>query len=594
MTAGQAESRSVSRVGMRVDWDVPIPMSDGIVLRADVFRPPDAGAYAVLLSSGPYAKGLAFQEGYVPQWNKLIADFPEFLEGSTNEYQNWEVVDPERWVPDGYVCVRVDSRGSGRSPGFLDLWSERETRDLYECIEWAAGQSWSNGRVGLCGISYFAMNQYQVAALRPPHLAAIVPWEGANDWYREVTHHGGILCEFARRWFPIQVSTVQHGVGERGARSRITSELVAGPPTLTDVELERNRADFPSDVKDRPLMDAWYEDRNPDWTRVSVPMLSCGNWGGQNLHLRGNVEAFVNAATAQKWLEIHGDAHWAHFYTNYGLRLQKRFLDHFLKDAATWTDEPRVRLQIRHIPERYVERHEDAWPLLGTRWTRYRLDLAGMRLSETPLAVASTIDYDASGSGLTFLTDPLSEPTEITGPVAAKLFVASDTTDADLFLVLRVFDPDGEEVTFQGAVDPNTPISQGWLRASHRKLDAERSTPYRPFHRHDELQPLTPGEVYELDAEIWPTCIVVPTGYRVGFTVRGNDYQYEGELSDFARTFHYANRGVGSFTHADPDDRPTSIFGGRVTLHSGGDRDAYVLLPIIPERGRAARGGGAG
>jgi predicted acyl esterase len=117
---------------------------------------------------------------------------------------------------------------------------------------------------------------------------------------------------------------------------------------------------------------------------------------------------------------------------------------------------------------------------------------------------------------------------EITGPVAAKLFISSSTANADLFLVLRVFAPDGSEVTFQGAQDPHTPIAQGWLRASHRKLDSERSLPYRPFHAHDEVRPLTPGEPVELDIELWPTCIVVPPGYRVALTIRGHDYEYGG------------------------------------------------------------------
>jgi predicted acyl esterase len=178
----------------------------------------------------------------------------------------------------------------------------------------------------------------------------------------------------------------------------------------------------------------------------------------------------------------------------------------------------------------------------------------------------------------------LKEETEITGPSAAKLFVSSSTTDADLFLVLRVFGPDMKEVVFQGAVDPHTPIAQGWLRASHRKVDSKLSTEYRPYHTHDEKQPLRPGEVYELDVEIWPTCIVVPPGYRIGLSVRGKDYVYPGgsggRLSNMKNEF----TGVGPFLHNDPRDRPPKIFGGKVTLHFGTDRPSYVLLPIIPPK----------
>ena len=585
MSKDGLKAKSMVRDGMRIDVDAPIPMDDGLVLRADVYRPIEDGRYPALISYGPYAKGLSFQEAYKPQWDKMVAEHPDVLAGSTNKYQTWEALDPEKWVPDGYVCIRVDSRGAGQSPGILDVWSPRETRDFYECIEWAAAQPWSNGKVGLAGISYYAMNQYQVAALEPPHLAAICPWEGASDFYREMGRHGGILSTFTLGWFPRQVSTVQYGLGERAAKSFTTGESVAGPVTLPDEELKRNRVEFGQEIKKHAWMDQWNRDFNPDWSRVKTPMLSAGNWGGQGLHLRGNVEAFVQTASKQKWLEVHGLEHWTHFYTDYGTKLQKQFFDHFLKGADNgWDKSPRVRLNIRHVDSTFVERFENEWPLARTQWTKYYLDLAGKALSAAPLNAEQTYQYDALGDGVTLSLPPFPETTEVTGPAMARLFVSSTTTDADLFLVVRLFGPDGAEVTFQGALDPNIPITQGWLRASHRKLDPAKSLPYRPYHTHDEDQPLVPGEVYELLVEIWPTCIVAPAGYRMALTIRGKDYEYEGPLSEFAKTFHYAHRGVGPFQHADPDDRPRKVFGGQVTLYSGGGRESYLMLPIVPPR----------
>ena len=584
MSTDSIVTQTEIRDGMRIDWDVEIAMDDGLVLRADVFRPLDDRPCPVILSYGPYAKGLAFQDAYAPQWDKMVEDFPEVAAGSSNKYQNWEVVDPEKWVPDGWVCLRIDSRGTGHTPGYVDMWGERETRDIHESIEWAAVQPWSDGKVAMSGISYYAMNQWQVAALQPPHLVAIIPWEGANDWYREFSHHGGILSEFGGVWYPRQVTTVQFGVGERGARSRVTGDLVAGPPTLTEEELASNRADFAGDLKRRPLMDPWYAERTPDWSKIKVPLLSAGNWGGQGLHLRGNTEGYLAAGSENKWLELHGIAHWTHFYTDYGIALQKRFLDYFVKGRDNgWDKQAPVILQVRHYPERYVERHEAAWPIPRTRWTKRFLQADGATLSLEPVTAAGSVSYDATGPGLTFLTEPLPDDAEITGPICARLWVSSATTDADLFLVLRVFDPEGKEITYQGALDPNTPISQGWLRASHRKLDPAKSLPYRPWHPHDEVLPVVPGEIYPLDIEIWPTCIVVPAGFRIGLTVRGSDYHYEGELSEFARTFHYSNHGVGPFTHSDPDDRGSDVFKGTVTVHVGGAHDSHVLLPIIPE-----------
>jgi uncharacterized protein len=575
--------RSEIRDGMRIDWDVPILMGDGIVLRADVYRPVSDGRYACILNYGPYGKGLAFQEGYAPQWEKMAREHPEIPAGSSNRYQNWEAVDPERWVPDGYVCVRVDSRGAGRSPGVIDVWSSRETRDLYECIEWAAAQAWSNRKVGLAGISYYAMNQYQVAALQPPHLAAICPWEGASDWYREVYYHGGILSEFAGNWYRRQVETVQHGLGEKGPRSAVTGELVTGPETLTEEELAANRVPLGEEIRRHPLMDDWHAERNPDWSRVRTPMLSAANWGGQGLHTRGNFEAFTQAASPQKWLEAHGGDHWTSFYTDRGIALQKRFFDRFLRDEpGGWDAEPPVLLQVRHADGSFAPRRHQQWPLERTIWTTLYLDAASRGLGPTPPDRAAAVQYDALGAGVTFSAPALERETEVTGPIAARLFVSSSTRDADLFLIVRVFDPDGKEITFQGALDPNTPVAQGWLRASHRRLDPERSLPYRPYHTHDAVEPLTPGAVYQLDVEIWPTCIVAPPGYRICLTVRGSDYQYEGELSEFARTFHYANGGIGPFSHNDPDDRPADLFGGTVTLHTGGPHRSYLLLPVIP------------
>ncbi|HUZ88844.1 MAG TPA: CocE/NonD family hydrolase [Candidatus Acidoferrales bacterium] len=573
--------RTVEADGMLIDYHVPIEMDDGVVLRADVFRPQREGRYPVVLSYGPYAKGLSFQQGYAPQWNKMVADFPDAALGSTNKYQNWEVVDPEKWVPFGYVCVRIDSRGTGWSPGTLDVWSVREAQDIYQAIEWAATRPWSTGKIGMTGISYYAINEWQVAGLQPPHLTALVPWEGAADFYRDMSYHGGIYCVFQANWYPQQVENVQYGLGERALKNPNTGESVAGPVTLSDRELTQNRRDLEADINAHPLDDAWHQARSADWSKVQTPFLSTANWGGQGLHPRGNFEAFTEAATEQKWLEAHGDSHWSLFYTDYGVALQRRFFDHFLKGDGSWAGEPRVRLQVRRV-DGFVERHEDEWPLARTQWTKFYLDAASGRL-QTDIPAASEASYPALGEGLDF-SMTVERETEITGPMAAKLFISSSTADADLFLVVRVFNPAGEEIVFQGALDPNTPIAQGWLRASHRKLDPVRSKPHRPFHSHDQVSPLEPGQTYEVDVEIWPSSIVVPAGWRVTLSVRGKDYEYQGPMSDFARSFHYASKGCGPFLHPISSHRPEELFGGDVTVHCGGDTASYLLLPVIPEQ----------
>jgi hypothetical protein len=569
---------------MRIDWDIPIEMDDGIVLRADLFRPVAEGRYPVLMTYGPYAKGLAFQDGYPNQWSRMVTRHPDVAAGSSNRHQNWEVVDPEKWVPHGYAVLRVDSRGCGRSPGFIDHFSPRETDDYVACIRWAGTQPWSAGKVGLNGVSYFGMNQWQVASRQPEHLAAMCIWEGAADWYRDATHHGGMVNTFWANWYDMQVKTVQHGAGERGGRSKITGQLICGDVLLTEEELAVSRCDFGRQILAHPLDDAYHRDRSPHWEKITVPLLSAGNWGGHGLHLRGNTEGYYRSASQQKWLEIHGIEHWTHFYTDYGRELQLRFFDHFLKGADNgWNRQPRVLLQVRRPGERFEQRSEQDWPIPRTRWTKLKLDLARTTLAPEGGAEAAERTFDATGDGLTFLSEPLESETEITGPSAVKLFVSSSTEDADLFVVLRVFTPDMKEVAFQGAIDPHHPIGQGWLRASHRKLDPALSRPWRPYHTHDEKQALKPGEVVELDIEIWPTSIVIPPGHRIALTVRGRDYERPGGSGGRLTTFKNELLGCGPFLHDDPRDRPSETFGGRTTIHAGPGRENHLLLPVIPQ-----------
>jgi predicted acyl esterase len=469
--------------GLRIDWDMPIAMDDGVVLRADIYRPVADGTYPVIMSLGPYGKQLHFEDGYRHQWRLMCEEHPDVPTGSTNKYQVSEVVDPEKWVPDGYVVIRVDSRGAGTSQGVIDIWSLREAQDLAICVDWAGVQPWSNGKVGLNGISYFAENQWQTAALQPEHLAAICTWEGAADIYRDMAHHGGIFCNgFTKAWSEAQVYNVQNGRGANGYKSRLTGDWLSGPETLTEEQLGENRRNFYEDCLNHKLdTDEFWQSRMPDWTKVETPLLSSANWGGQGLHPRGNFEGFVRAAGQQKWLEVHGLEHWTEFYTDYGVELQKRFFGHFLKGEDTgWEEQPRVLLQVRHPGERFVERPENEWPIERTQWTTYFLDGSDLTLSDEPLREQGQLTYAGFGDGATFLTPPVESATEITGPLAAKLFVSSATEDADLFLVVRVFGPDLKEVVFHGALDPHTPsprAGSGLRTASWTRNCPSRTAP---------------------------------------------------------------------------------------------------------------------
>ena len=280
---------------------------------------------------------------------------------------------------------------------------------------------------------------------------------------------------------------------------------------------------------------------------------------------------------------MHGGSHWAAFYTDYGVTLQKRFFDHFLKGAKTgWENQPRVQLQIRHPGEKFVERHESEWPLARTQWIKFYLSPGGRYLGTQPPEAETNIDFEALGDGVTFLTAPLRAEMEITGPSAARLFVSSTTSDADLFLVLRVFDPNGVEVVFQGALDPHTPVGQGWLRASHRKLDPALTTFYRPLSyarrrrtaagrrdRHPRHRDM--ADLHRRAA-----------GLSDRVDDSRQDYEWEGGAATLSNIKN-PMKGCGPFVHDDPVTRPPEIYGGRTTLHFGGKYQPHIVLPIIPQ-----------
>ncbi|MHB9849057.1 CocE/NonD family hydrolase [Streptomyces krungchingensis] len=558
------------RDGMRIGWDVEIPMADGISLRADVYLPESEDQVPVIMTMGPYGKGRRFQDDpYASRWQTLIEEHPEILEHSPCTYLTYETVDPQLWTADGYAVVRVDSRGSGASPGHLEIFSEQESLDYYEVIEWAGVQPWSTGKVGLCGISYYAINQWRVAALQPPHLAAICPWEGALDSYRDMTRHGGILSNiFYELWYPTQVLSNQHGLGTNGPAHAWTGKPGTGPHTLTEQELGERRTDLLPMFREHPLDDDWHQARTPDLSKVTVPVLSAANWFGQGLHNRGNFEGFTAVASAHKWLEVHPGRHEEWFYLPQSVVLQQRFFDRFLKgEDNAFHDRPPVQMHLPDPDGQLHERSADQWPPAETTWTELHLHPTGA-LSEHP-APAGAVAFSPDGKGVTFTTAPLEHDTDLIGPLAAVLQVSTTAADADLFLTLRAFRPDGSEVTVTGSVAPAQPLSSGWLRLSQRKLDAQRSLPWRPWHPHDEVLPVEPGEVYQVDVEIWPTGMHLPAGHRLALTVGG---------SDFTRPPQPGIE-VSLFFHTDPADRPAEHFAGTTTLHFGPGRTNCLLTP---------------
>jgi len=558
---------STTAPGMTVDWDTPIEMSDGTVLRADVFRPAVPGRYPVILTHGVYGKGLAV-ERFRHRLFALSDALPDNVQGADladtfdpdatedvapEDYRVWEVVDPSVWVPAGYVCVRVDSRGSGSSPGYLDPMSTHEIDDYVACIAWAGAQDWSTGKIGLCGKSYYAMTQWLVAARRPEHLTAICVWHGLSDWYRDATRHGGILYQFWERfWYPQLALPVQYGA-DAGTNPH-SGRPVTGAELLDAHTLAANRTDIARDILDHPVLDSYHRERTPKLEDITVPVLAAADWSDHDLHLRGTIRGFRQVASENTWLEIHAGGQ---FDDSDAVELQRRFFDHHLKDGTgDWHTQPRVQLAVRQVDGSTVRRDADQWPLPDTRWTPHYLDLATGALTTDQPTTDTTASYESTSDGLTLVTEPTSRTNTVLGPVSATLYISSSTTDADLFLTLDALDPAGIPINLRDHRGGLTPVSIGWQRASLRAVDPARNENGQPFHPFDRSQPLTPDEVVEVQVELCPTSLHLPEDYRLRLTVRGH-----------------------GAAHEDNTDRPAEVFTNTVTLHSGPDTTSTVLIP---------------
>jgi len=529
------ENLSQPEYGVIFEQDVPIRVRDGTVLRADVYRPdaPQGAEFPVLMSLSAYQKSL----------DRILPHEAPFT--------HVERPEPEWWTARGYILVFVDTRGTGTSPGQSDIWSMQEARDYYDAIEWAADQGWSSGKVGLVGVSYYAIAQWNVASLQPPSLATIVPWEGWADMYRDSVFHGGVFNQgFYGRWW-LDVRGKQLLENTRADNSAALSE-----------DLLYN---FLAHHMDSPWWDEVKSRAQPD--QITVPLYSSGNWQGWNHHLRGNIDGFVRSASTNKKLQLHTGGHVDAFYSDEGKHEMLRWYDYWLKDIDTGImDEPPVKLCIRTGEEACTWRFEDEWPLARTQYTTYYLTgqnagvvddaIHDVQLStsaprrESELTYASGPEaYRRSRQGLptiSFTTEPLAADVELTGHINLVMWVSSETDDLDVFAYLRKVNPDGSVVT----------ATRGILQASHRKLDPELSTPYRPYHTHDEEQKLTPGEVVPIEVEIWATSMIFEAGSRIRLDVNAHDGQH-----------YFAAYNLGDNT-----------------VYTGGDRASYVVLPIVPPK----------
>lgn len=517
-----------------IERDVEVRMRDGIVLRANLYRPAGDGPFPVLLSVHPYGKDRLPRRRrgrwrLNPQFRIMNQSAPFSISSVTG----WEAPDPVWWVQNGYAVVNADSRGAGASEGTGRLLSHQEAEDAYDLIEWAGTQSWSSGRVGMLGVSYLAISQYGVAALHPPHLQAICPWEGFTDAYRDFMTPGGV----PERGF----SVIWLALTRRVARLQ------------GDLERSRRR---------HPLRDEWWASLTPDLQAITTPVLVCASFSDHNLHSQGSFRLFEEAGSADRYLYTHRAGKWATFYGDEARRAQLAFFDRHLRGHEVPL--PRVRLEVRESRDRIVEvRTEEEWPLARTSWEERFLDATSGSLNGTPPSRAGTTRFDLRRGAAAF-TLTFEEDRELTGPMSLSAWVQLEgAADADLFVGVEKWSG-GRYLPFEGSYGYGRDrIADGRLRVSLRDLDPERSSPGRPAHRFSAVSYLRRGEVVPVEIALSASSTLFRRGEQLRLLVAG-------------RSLEPGNPFWGHFPA-----RYARSPRGECILHTSPDRPSALTVPLV-------------
>ena len=518
--------------GLRFERDIAVPLRDGVRMLIDVYLPaglPKGERVPAVLGWSPYGKhnlsdSLWPAAGVQPGW--------------ISKHTAFEAPDPAYWCRHGYAVVYPDPRGTWYSEGEMNHGGPQEAEDTYDLIEWLAQQPWSNGRIGMSGVSYLAAAQYQVAPLKPPHLAAINPWEAFSDWYREFGYHGGI-----RDTGFVPKATL----GLRWSTTRTEDTL--------------------ANMLAHPLIDDYWRSKDVDLAGIACPAFFVASWSDQGFHTRGTLEAYKAAASAEKYLLVHGQKKWAHYYDPANVDLLRRFFDVHLKGEGR-LDWPKVRIEIRERTGVGQWRDEAEWPLARTRYTPLYLDARAGTLSTEPVTEEGEVAYDTDTGGSAAFDFRFDGDTELTGHAKLRLWAETrDAEDMDIFVAIQKLDAEGRIVPFTFyATSEEGPVALGWLRASHRALDAAKSTPWQPVHLHTKEQPLEPGVAVPLEIEIWPSSTLFRAGETLRVLIKGEDIYTE-----------IPQPGPAVMRHEETRNR------GLHVLRTGGRYDSHLLIPVIPE-----------
>ncbi|KAH0344087.1 alpha/beta-hydrolase, partial [Aureobasidium melanogenum] len=537
-----------------VQHDFGITVRDGCVLYADILRPAkETEKVPAIICWSPFGK--KFNEitslKVMTPWSLGIKD------SELSGLEKFEAPDPADWVPRGYAIVNVDSRGSFDSEGTMAIMGSQEAEDGYDVIEEIAKQSWCNGNVGLAGNSHLAIVQWFIAALNPPSLKAIAPWEGCGDLYREQFARGGIYSgDLFDELIVRYLLRGRHGMES-------FKDMFKQHPLAT-----KNPKD-------------WWNDKRPDMKKIKVPTYITGTWTN-TMHGMGAIRGWLDIPAEKKWLRWHPYQEW---YDIWGCQQAKdeflMFMDHYLKDIDNgWESTPKVRMAVLRFGENepIANKVVEDFPIPKTEYRKLFFHSDG-NMDTTRAENSSKATYDGKTGHLTF-KHTFKEKSHVVGIPKVVVHVSCEEfDDMDIYICLRKLSVVGEAMLNLNIPWSSVPVSSieeipedkrtevllykgpvGILRASHRKIDASRSMHENwPFHPHEEEEKVSPGTVVRLEIGIWAMGVEYEAGESLMLEISGH---HRG-ISNFGKPEHTKNE-------------------GRHVLHLGGDYDSHLIIPIVP------------
>lgn len=513
---------------LNVIWerDQAVTLRDGTVIYTDIFRPDTEEKVPVIISWSPYGKSnIDLPWAY---------DSPEL-----SHLQKEEGVDPGLWCKRGYAVAHPDARGSYMSEGNVFHWGQSEGRDIYDYVEWLAGQKWCNERVGMAGNSYLSIVQWFGAAEKPPHLAAAAPWEGQTDAYREVIRQGGILDNA----FPRQAVSVMHGNNYIDDMSAMAEEY--------------------------PLMNTYWEDKRARLHKIDIPLYIVASYTNP-VHTFGTFRGYRETASKEKWLRIHNSHEWVDFYDEKNQEELMKFFDYYLKKEENgWKNTPAVRYSLLNPGGKdETDITDSQFPPAKVQYIPFYLQRAkdsGLKLAKNIPGTQETVDY--SGEDINAALEfemTFDKRTCFAGyPKAVLIVEGIDCEDMDLFVEIGKKDADGRLVVWE-CTPPNRyqhPVSgfDGRLRVSLREVDEKLSSDVIPEHKFIHNEWLKPGEAVKTEIAIRPLGLIFEAGETLVLRI-GNEL----------RSTLLLNRSLGAANR------------GKHRVYMGGERASYVQLPVLP------------